>query len=509
MSVLKKNIAANFGGGVWTGLMNLVFVPLYIHFLGIEAYGLIGIFATLLGMFALLDMGLSSTLNREMARLAVQTGKAREMRDLVRTLEIPYWLAGLLICVSVIGLSPFIAYHWVKAEHLTPQTVQTAIMIMGLAVAFQWPMSFYSGGLMGLQRQVLLNVINAVMATFRGLGAVLILWLVSPTVLAFFLWQIVVSVAQTGLTVFFLWRSLPHIPEAPRFRLELLRNIWRFAAGMTGIVVTSIILTQTDKIILSRMLSLKVFGYYTLAGVVAMSLCRFVAPIFSATYPRLTNLVALGDKDGIVSLYHKSAQLMSVLILPAALVVALFSKELLLLWTRSPETVAHTYMLVSILVMGTAIWGLINIPYALQLAYGWTRLNFYVNVVSVLLLVPLIIVLTKWYGAVGAASVWVVLNIGYIIFSVQIMHRRLLPTEKWRWYVEDVGRPLLAALGVAAIGRCIVDPDWPPFLIVASLAVVSCGSLLACIFACNQLDAVTRVRAFWDAFQMAKGRSKV
>jgi O-antigen/teichoic acid export membrane protein len=162
MSVLKKNIAANFGGGVWTGLMNLVFVPLYIHFLGIEAYGLIGIFATLLGMFALLDMGLSSTLNREMARLAVQPGNAREMRDLVRTLEIPYWLAGLLIRVIVIGLSPFIAYHWVKADHLTPHTVQTAIMIMGLAVAFQWPMSFYSGGLMGLQRQVLLNVINVV-----------------------------------------------------------------------------------------------------------------------------------------------------------------------------------------------------------------------------------------------------------------------------------------------------------------------------------------------------------
>ena len=90
MSVLKKNIAANIGGNIWTGLMGLVFVPLYIHFLGIEAYGLIGIFATLLALFGLLDMGLSGTLNREMARLAVREGNAQEMRDLVRTLEIPY-----------------------------------------------------------------------------------------------------------------------------------------------------------------------------------------------------------------------------------------------------------------------------------------------------------------------------------------------------------------------------------------------------------------------------------
>jgi len=504
MSVLKINIVANFGGSVWTGLMGLVFVPLYIHFIGIEAYGLIGIFATLLAIFGLLDMGLSSTLNREMARLAVQQDKAREMRDLVRTLEIPYWLVGLLISVIVIVLSPFIAYRWVNAENLSPKTVQTAIRIIGLAVAFQWPISFYSGGLMGLQRQVLLNVINVVMATFRGLGAVLILWLVSPTVEAFFSWQIVVSIVHIGLIVFFLWRSLPDATEPPRFRRELLLNIWRFAAGMTGITVLVTILMQLDKVILSRMLSLEMFGYYALASVVAMNLGRFISPVFSATYPRLTNLVELGATEEITSLYHKSAQLVSVLVLPAALVLALFSKETLLLWTQNPETAGHTYLLVSILVMGTALHCLGHIPWALQLAYGWTRLAFVVNLVSVLLLTPLIIVLTKWYGAVGAASVWVILNVGYMFISLPIMHRRLLPTEKWRWYFEDVGRPLLAAVMVTVIGRCIIRSDWSPLVLIPSLGLVSGGTLLASACAANQLDVVARVKSFLTALQMIK-----
>ena len=190
MSVLKKNIAANLGGNVWTSLMSLVFVPLYIRFMGIEAYGLLGIFTALLGLFALLDMGLSSTLNREMARLSVRKDKARDMRDLVRTLEIPYWLVGLVIAAIVVLASPLIAYHWVRVKDLSPSSVQTAVVLMGLCVAFQWPIGFYSGGLMGLQRQVLLNGINVAMATFRGVGAVLILWLVSPTVEAFFSWQI-------------------------------------------------------------------------------------------------------------------------------------------------------------------------------------------------------------------------------------------------------------------------------------------------------------------------------
>ncbi len=313
MSILKRNIAANFCGSIWTGLMGLVFVPLYIHFIGIEAYGLVGFFATLLALFGLLDLGLSSTLNREMARLAVREGNGQEMRDLVRTMEIPYWAMGLLISIIVIVMSRFIAYHWVNAQKLSLQTVQTAITLMGLAVAFQWPISLYSGGLMGLQRQVLLNLINVVMATFRGLGAVLILWLVSPTVEAFFSWQIGVSVVHVVLIAIFLRHNLPNSPEAPRFRRKLLLNIWRFAVGMTGITVLSTILMQLDKVILSRMLSLELFGYYSLASMVAMTLYRFVSPVFIATYPRMTNLVALGATEEIRKLYHKSAQLVSVL----------------------------------------------------------------------------------------------------------------------------------------------------------------------------------------------------
>lgn len=452
--------------------MGLLFVPLYVRFLGIEAYGLIGIFSTLLALFGFLDLGLSATLNREMARLAVQEGKTREMRDLLRTLEIPYWLVGVSISIIVVASSPFIAYHWVNAEKLSPKTVQSAIMIMGLAVAFQWPMGLYTGGLMGLQRQVLLNGVNVAMATFRGLGAVFILWLVSPTVDAFFSWQIVASILHVSLMVFFLWRSLPDAAEPPRFRPKLLLNIWRFAAGMTGITVLVTILMQLDKVILSRMLSLKIFGYYALANVVAMNLGRFISPVFSAAYPRLTNLVALGDTEEITRLYHKSAQLVAVLILPAAFVVAFFSKEIMFLWTQNSATTEYTYVLLSILVMGTAINGLIYIPYALQLAFGWTKLAFLGNIVSVLLLVPLMILFTKIYGAVGAACVWVILNVGYMFISLPIMHRRLLHNEKRRWYCEDVGLPFGVALSVAGVLRLTVPVPAPNVALGLRLAMV-------------------------------------
>jgi O-antigen/teichoic acid export membrane protein len=459
MTILKKNMAANFAGSLLQALMALLFIPLYIKFLGIEAYGLIGLFMTMQALFMLLDMGLGATVNREMARLSVLPDKAQEMRDLVRSLEVIYWCIAAFIGMAVMILSPFIAGYWVRPKQLSPDVIQQAIMIMGLAIAFQWPVSFYSGGLMGLQRQVLLNAVNTVVATFRWCGAALVLWLVSPTIYAFFFWQILVSLLHVFLTSLFLWRSLPATGKRSTFQGRIIWGVWRFAAGMSGITILATLLTQTDKIILSKMLSLEMFGYYTLAGMIAMTLYRLIGPVFLAVYPRFTQLVELNDQEALKQLYHKACQFMSVLILPATAVIAFFSYEVLLLWTQNPVTAEKTHILVSILIIGTAFNGLMNLPYALQLAHGWTRLGFYVNLISVVVLMPLTILMTWKYSAVGAAIVWVVLNSGYVIVAIQFMHRRLLTTEKWNWYGKDMGIPLLAAFATAGVGKFIVSGE--------------------------------------------------
>lgn len=447
MSKVKHNIIANFLGKGWKALISLAFVPFYIKFMGIEAYGLIGIFASLQVIFSLMDMGLSTTLNREMARLSGSKEKAdiQKLRDTLRTLEIPYWGIAVVLAVLMISLSWPIAQYWIKSEQLSITSVQRAVMIMGFVAAAQWPVSLYSGGLRGLQRQVLLNVIVAVFATISGVGAILVLWLFSPTVEAFFIWQMIVGILRVFTLAFFLWRVLPSSGKRACFRQKLLSDIWRFAAGMTGITLAAILLTQIDKIILSKMLTLKMFGYFVLANLVARSLMRIIAPIFSAIFPRFSQLIAIGDEKKLKDFYHKSCQFMSLMIVPAGMIIAFFSYNLMCLWTGNIETANHTYIFVSLLVVGTMLNGFMNLPYALQLAYGWTSLAFYCNVFAVIIMVPLTIVLVFRFQAIGGAIAYIILNSGYVIIAIQLMHRRILKDEKWRWYLQDIGRPVVIA----------------------------------------------------------------
>ena len=415
-------------------------------------------------------------------------------------LEVLYWSVAVFAGIIVALLSPVIAHHWVKAEQLSNSTVTQALLMMGLAITLQMPIGFYSGGLMGLQRQVLLNAIIIATSTLRGIGAVLILWLVSPTIQAFFLWQIVISILNILLLAMFLKRRLSFGNNKSVFQKQLLEGIWKFSAGMSGITILALILTQMDKVILSKMLTLKMFGYYTLAWTVATSIGGLFTAVFSSIYPRLTQLVSINDQDELKRLYHESCQFVSVLILPPAIVIALFSNELLQLlfsWTQNPTTAENTHLLVSILICGTALNGLMYIPYALQLAFGWTRLSVFKNIIAVILLVPLIIYMTKQYGATGAASVWVLLNLGYVFFEIPIMHRRLLRKEKWRWYLQDVCLPLAVCVLVAGLGRIVINGPMPQFMMLLNLIIISALTL-------GTTAIITPVTRTWLFMQLSK-----
>ena len=314
-------------------LVQLACVPLYVRFLGIEAYGLVAFFMTLQAALRIFDFGLSLTVNREMARYSVRPDRYEEMRDFLRTVETGYWVLGAVLGAVVAASAPLIVTRWINISALPANGAQQAVVLMGGVIAAHWPLSLYQSALIGLQRQVPLNVIRIAAAVASGGGALLILSLVSPTIGAFFAWQMIVCLLEVLLLAICVWRNLPAASRSARFELARLRGVLRFAGGMGGIALAGMILTQMDKVILSGLVSLESFGYYALAGLVATSLHLFIGPVFAATLPRLSSLVAEGDHDAVGRVYHEGTQLIVVLVFPLALTIALFAPEILHLWT--------------------------------------------------------------------------------------------------------------------------------------------------------------------------------
>jgi O-antigen/teichoic acid export membrane protein len=203
-------------------------------------------------------------------------------------------------------------------------------------------------------------------------------------------------------------------------------------------------------------------------------------PFSNAIYPRLTQLVEEKNFTEIIILYHKYCQVLAVLLLPLGILIAFFSKEIITIWTGDPIVALKTYQSASVLIMGSILMGLMMIPYTLQLAFAWTKLGLYLNMISAITLIPSMIWLVSIYGTIGACFVWVALYSMQFIIMIHLMHKRILKDEKWKWYIDDIIKPFFASLVIIAFGRIMVDEiiSMPILLVVLSclLLFATCAS---------------------------------
>lgn len=446
---LRINTIVNYLGQGWVALMGLAFIPIYIRYLGIEAWGLVGVLSMMQAWLSLLDLGLTPTLSREMARFTAGAHTPQSIRDLLRSMEIIYGVVALSVILVVWVLADSLAGSWLKAGTIPNETVVNALVVMGLVLAARMVEQVYRGAIQGLQKYVWLNTIQSTLATVRWLGAVGVLAYGSATIEAFFAWQGFVSILTVLVFGIQTYRWLPPTERPGRFDLEELNRVKAFAGGMAITTLLALLLTQVDKLMLSKILPLDDFGYYVLAGSVASMLTFLSAPLSIAISPRFAEQIARSEQAKLVQTYHRASQWMAVILIPSALTLASFSESAVWAWSGDANLAKSVAPLLTLLALGAMFNGFMHIPYATQLAYGWTGFVIRLNMVAVVVVAPAILWAVPRFGGIGAAWVWLALNVGYVVVGMHFMHRRLLPAEKWIWYRRSIAQPL--AVGAVTV----------------------------------------------------------
>ena len=452
----RGRVIADGASRVWNGLLSFALLPVYLHLIGAESFGVVSTFASVQAVIALFDCSLAPSLTRELARARAGKDGWVRIHDLTRTMEVVYCGLALLAGAAFCLLVPVISNYWLNPGKLTSSEVSTALYVGALGLVFQWPSTLYNGGMVGLQKQPLLALFNISTSTARAAITIFCLWAISPSVETLFWVGAVLSLIQTLIVRRIFWRSMPAVTVRGVFRSKLLSEIWRFAFGVSTITVTSVILLQADKVILSKLLSLEDFGYYTISIALANALFIVTGSIFSVTFPMLTELATASDRTRLNAFYHQACQGVSIAILPISAVIAFFSPELLLLWTRNPHIAAQGHMILTICIVGNVFNCLLSLPYTIQLAFGWTRVAIISNFASLLLVFPLILLLFPRFGSLSGPITWSVINFGLLVAQTSVLHHKALRSEAKKWYLVDAGLPLLASfLTVAAIRQAI------------------------------------------------------
>lgn len=475
---VARNILANVAGAGLAMAVFVVVVPMYLRLLGAEAYGLVGLFTTVMVASTVLDLGLGATLNREVARLTARVAATADDRDVAITLEAGGWGVGLVAGACFAVAAPAIAGRWLTFSHLVEADVRGALWLMAAALPALVARSLYLAGLNGLQRQGLANVIQVGGTVVRAAASIAALHMIRPVIGVFFTVQVALLLAETLVLAVALRRALPATARGGRVRPAALRSVLGFSFGVSGTMLLGFALMSIDQIVLSAILPLAEFGYYTLAVSAANAVGQLVQPVTTAVYPRFSQLVARGETPALAAEYHFFSQLVAVLILPLGAILIAFPGEMLALWTHDPRVAQAAAVVLALRAVGTVLNALMHVPHVMQLAFGWSSLGAGVNAVALVLVAPATVGLSLAAGGAGAALVYIALNAGALVLAMARMHRRVLPGELARWYGRLV-RPAVAVAIVAALSRLTMPGALGTIGLLAWL--IATGATLACV----------------------------
>ncbi|RMO92020.1 putative Polysaccharide biosynthesis protein, partial [Pseudomonas syringae pv. tagetis] len=116
-----------------------------------------------------------------------------------------------------------------------------------------------------------------------------------------------------------------------------------------------IVLTQLDKVLLSRLLPLDQYGYFSLVALIAAGIMMLTNPLVQTLLPRLTVLMAEGRRDEMHALFLAANRLVCTCLFPLAALIALQAEPLIFAWTGDQAAASWSGPVLGWYALGSAI----------------------------------------------------------------------------------------------------------------------------------------------------------
>lgn len=446
MSVIGRNIFANFFGIALVTALTVAITPAQIRILGVEAFGIVGFIATLQLAFTALDLGLSSTLTRELA--ADHSEGKKDSVPLVRSALFIYFGIAIVVGALLALLSGLIARHWFNAGSLRVELIERSLQLVALFLALRWPVALYTGVLSGFQRLDTLNIVKSLAAIFRLAGGLIVL-LVWRTLESYLWWIAFSALVEVALYAYACRHIYALMPWAPAISRQAIQRVWKFSLRMNLLGILALMIVQMDRLIVSKQLSLVELGNYNLAYTLATGLALITGAISSAVLPAFAALRHDSAPQTVADQYIKADRLMLSIVGFAAFTLMAYGDVILHIWVGPGSAGAVNALMY--LALGFWCNSISAIAYNFAVAKGRPERFIQVNMLVIIPYALLIYFLVNALGIEGAALAWVALNLVYIFVLVRPVHKEMVGISTATWITKAV-LPVAIAGGTLIMG---------------------------------------------------------
>lgn len=396
---LSRNATYNAIGATLPSVLTLVTVPLYLHLVGVERYGVLALCWVFLSYSAFMDFGLGMAVARKIAKC-----REGDEEEAAQTLWTAIWLSlGLGLVAAAAVYAGGLAYFGSMAK-VAPSfrsEVAAAIPLMAAMLPAAMVSGVLGGALQGRERFLALNGAQL-------LGNVLLA--VLPLVLAYF-WSPVLPVLLAGAVVARL-APLPWLIHLARRAVPLKGVVRPSAASARGLLgfggwvslttMSVTVLNTADRLAIGSTIGAAAVSIYTIPYNLMSRVYIIPHSLSPVLFPRFAFLEK-PDRDDLV---RHGLQTVAALVTPLLIGAVMLVEPFFTLWI-GPELTAPALPLAYLFAIGFWFYCIGYPAVGLLQATGRPDLVSKLLIAQILPFIAATLLALSLFGLVGAALVFV------------------------------------------------------------------------------------------------------
>ena len=427
--MLLRNSLWNLAGSALPALVALGTVPMMIHGLGLEGFGIVTLITSVIGYFGIFDVNLSAGSIKYLSEHHARQERRRFAETFWFGMAF-YALLGLIAGVLIFTFADSLLEHFFNVSDPSHDDALAGLQIAALGYGLLQLQNYLLVVPQALQRYdrsalgeaffgIAVNLISAIVANQGGgiAGVLASRVAVSLVNLAWLGWLI----RQLGTEL-----DLSLSPVLPG--REVFVALAQFSGHSWLSRAASMLHQHADKLIVGSLAGPIALAMYTVPSQLASRILGLTYRLSSVIYPRVSALAATGDQHELKSLYLDATRLLTYLNFSILGIIAITGELFLAQWV-GPAFVDEGYPVLLLITAGLLIDSLTIIPSLVNDGLGHPKITGRFAIIRALLGIGMVWAGTNIGGIIGAATAHLLSSIFMTALFLFYVHGRTMPSS--------------------------------------------------------------------------------
>ena len=428
---ISKNAFANLMGMLVNMLLAFILSPFLVHTLGDTKYGIWTIAVAFTGYMSLFDFGISSAVNRYVAKYNSLSDQEKINSILSTALALFTLMAFLVVLVSPLMAS--LVTSLVNINESLIEIVYLLIIVVSFDIGVFIIRGLFRGAFAGFQRYEVINATLIISAVYKALMFYVFL---SEGFDLIAMGVISISANVLTLIVFYIWLKKQY-PEVS-FKFGLIKKkqasqIINYSKFTFLAMFANQVIYYSDVFVIGYFLSAAAVTHYSIPWALSEYAKKIIIAISQTYVPAISEKEATGDFDVVKSLFVSGTKYLIIISNLLSVGVIVLGGAFISVW-MGPEYKELGEAVLIILFINQFFQGPQQISYAVLQGLSKQRYYSYMSMLVSILNLILSITLIQKYGIIGVAIGAAIPQVLFNGLYVPWLTLNTLKMSKWFYF---------------------------------------------------------------------------